>query len=239
MRVGSARGRGALLRGPEIPGRGGPAHRRGGEDAPRGELRRLRIRRMPRHGRCARETRRHFGAVLPGGRQRLHEGRGGVSGQGRGREAARGGDGPLRRHMREAPPHERVRRRAVVRRGVVALRRRDGLRVRLSGIRRLRGGLCVRRHPHRPADGASGGRSRQVHGLRRLRESLPAHDYRAAQEVAQEPRGLCVVRVEGEGRGGDEGLQGGLHRLRQVREGVRLRGHHRREQPRLHRPAEV
>ena len=80
---------------------------------------------------------------------------------------------------------------------------------------------------------------RQVHGLRRLRESLPAHDYRAAQEVAQEPRGLCVVRVEGEGRGGDESLQGGLHRLRQVREGVRLRGHHRREQPRLHRPAEV
>ena len=44
MCAGSVLGGNPLFRGPEIPGRGGPADRRGGEDAPRGELRRLRLR---------------------------------------------------------------------------------------------------------------------------------------------------------------------------------------------------
>ncbi len=55
----------------------------------------------------------------------------------------------------------------------------------------------------------------------------------------KKPCRLRVVRLEGQGCCGDEGLQGRMYRLRQVREGLRLRCHHRREQPRLHRPAEV
>lgn len=37
----------------------------------------------------------------------------------------------------------------------------------------------------------------QVHGLRRLREGVSENDHRIAEEMAQEPRGLRVVRVEG------------------------------------------
>ena len=51
------------------------------------------------------------------------------------KKAARGGDRPLRRHVREASPHQRVQRGQVVCRGFVALCGRDGLRVRLSGLR--------------------------------------------------------------------------------------------------------
>ncbi len=78
----------------------------------------------------------------------------------------------------------------VVRRGRIALHRRDGLLVRLPRIRRLRDGLLVRCHPHQPLDGTARGRCRQVYGLRRLREGLPEADHRAAQEVAEEPCGL-------------------------------------------------
>ena len=239
MCAGSVLGGNPLFRGPEIPGRGGPADRRGGEDAPRGQLRRLRIRRMPGHGRRAREARRHLGALLPRGRRRLYESRGCIPRKGRCRKAARGGDRPLRRHVREASPHQRVQRGQVVCRGFVALCGRDGLRVRLSGLRRLRRGLRLRRHSHQPGNGTSGGRRRQVHGLRCLREGMSENDHRTAEEMAQEPCGVRVVRVEGQGRRGDEGLQGRMYRLWQVCESMRLRCHHRGEQPRLHRPAEV
>lgn len=72
-----------------------------------------------------------------------------------------------------------------------------------------------------------------------LREGVSENDHRTAEEMAQEPCGVRVVRVEGQGRRGDEGLQGRMYRLRQVCESMRLRCHHRGEQPRLHRPAEV
>ena len=50
---------------------------------------------------------------------------------------------------------------------------------------------------------------------------------------------IRVVRVEGQGRGGDESLQGRMYRLRQVPEGVRVRRDYDCEQPCLYRPAEV
>lgn len=103
MCAGSVLGGNPLFRGPEIPGRGGPADRRGGEDAPRGQLRRLRIRRMPGHGRRAREARRHLGALLPRGRRRLYESRGCIPRKGRCRKAARSGDRPLRRTCEKRP----------------------------------------------------------------------------------------------------------------------------------------
>ena len=68
--------------------------------------------------------------------------------------------------------------------------------------------VCLRRHPHQSRDGASRSRPRQMYGLRRLREGVSQNDYRIAQEVAEEPGGVRVVRVEGQGRRGDEGLQG-------------------------------
>ena len=49
-----------------------------------------------------------------------------------------GGHRALRRHLRQAPPHQRVQRCQVVRRGVVALCGRDGLRIRLPRVRGLR-----------------------------------------------------------------------------------------------------
>ena len=62
--------------------------------------------------------------------------------------------------------------------------------------------------------------------LRRLREGMSENDHRTAEEMAQEPCGVRVVRVEGQGRRGDEGLQGGLHRMRQMPEGLRVRCNH-------------
>ena len=58
------------------------------------------------------------------------------------------------------PPHQRFQRRQVVRRGFVALCGRNGLCVRLSGIRGLRRLLCFRRDPHESRNGASRSRSR-------------------------------------------------------------------------------
>ena len=48
-----------------------------------------------------------------------------------------------------------------------------------------------------------------------------------------------VVRLEGQGGRGDEGLQGGLYRLRQVRKGLCVRRDQGGEQPGLHRSVEV
>ncbi len=77
-----------------------------------------------------------------------------------------------------------------------------------------------------PATGLPRSRPRQMYGLRGLREGVSQNDYRIAQEVAEEPGGVRVVRVEGQGRRGDEGLQGGLHRMRQMPEGLRVRCNH-------------
>lgn len=57
--------------------------------------------------------------------------------------------------------------------------------------------------------------------------------------MAQEQGGVCRVRFARQGRRGDEGLQSGLHRLRQMCESLPVRGHHPRKQPRLYRPSEV
>ena len=160
MCAGSAFRGDPLFRGPEIPGRGGSQNRRGGEDAAGRQLRRLRFRRLPRHGRCAREAGRHFVALLSRGRRRLHEGRRGLPRQVRSRKGTAGRYRALRRNLREASPHQRFQRRQVVCRGFVALCGRNGLCVRLSGIRGLRRLLCFRRDPHESRNGASRSRSR-------------------------------------------------------------------------------
>lgn len=95
----------------------------------------------------------------------------------------------------------------------VALCRRNGLRLRLSGLWRLCDGMCFRRHSHQPRNRPGRGRHREVYGLRRLREGLPQGLDRTAQEVAQRPCNLRVVHVQGQGCRGDEGLQGRLYRV--------------------------
>ena len=67
----------------------------------------------------------------------------------------------------------------------------------------------------------------------------------SAQEIIAKIKDAGIVGMGGAtfpthlGRRGDEGLQGRMYRLWQVCESMRLRCHHRGEQPRLHRPAEV
>ena len=239
MRAGSIGGDRALFRRPEVPRRGRSPHRCGGEDAARCELRRLRLRRLSGNGRRAGQTRGYFRVVLSGGRRRGDEAVRSVSGQDGSRKGGADRDRTLRRNVRQASPHEPVRRCTVMRRGCVALRGGDGLRLRLSGFRRLRERVRFRCALDGPRNGTSGGRRRQVHRLRRLRQGLSEGDHRTAQAVAQAPRRLCVVRLEGQGRRGDEGLQGGLYRLRQVRKGLCVRRDQGGEQPGLHRSVEV
>ena len=123
----------------------------------------------------------------------------------------------------------------VVRRRFVALRRRDGLFVRLSGLRRLRCRMRVRRHTHQSRNGTRRGRPRQVYRLRSVCQGLSEGSDRVAQEVGEEPRHLRIMRQQGQGRSGDESLQGGLHRLRQMLQGMRIRCDYNREQSRFHR----
>ena len=89
------------------------------------------------------------------------------------------------------------------------------------------GGTCDKRPRTNEYNGAkSCAVASSLYGLRGLREGVSQNDYRTAQEVAEESGGVCVVRVEGQGRRGDEGLQGGLHRMRQMPEGLCVRCHH-------------
>ena len=54
----------------------------------------------------------------------------------------------------------------------------------------------------------------------RLYQGLPAWHHRTAQEGHQGTPRICVVRKQRQGRRVDEGLQGELHRLWQVRQGM-------------------
>ena len=131
-------------------------HRCGGEDAARCELRRLRLRRLSGNGRRAGQTRGYFRVVLSGGRRRGDEAVRSVSGQDGSRKGGADRDRTLRRNVRQASPHEPVRRCTVMRRGCVALRGGDGLRLRLSGFRRLRERVRFRCALDGPRNGTSG-----------------------------------------------------------------------------------
>lgn len=73
---------------------------------------------------------------------------------------------------------------------LVALCGRDGVRVRMPRLRRLRRGVRFRRHSCQSRDGFGRSRSREVHRVRRMREGVPQEYHRVAQKVAQEPRGV-------------------------------------------------
>ena len=127
---------------------GGSSYRRCGEDASGRQLRRLRLRRLPCHGRGSGQAGRHFVALLSCRRCRRNEkGCRVVSGQGRTRKK-----GPEVATVRcggvcsKRPKTNSFDGCEELRRGFVALCGRVGLRFRLSGLRRLRGGVPVRCH---------------------------------------------------------------------------------------------